>query len=129
MYESPIMVNVTDPIFESINKAQDEYVIRACQKIRADINQEELIKALQYDRSQYEKGYADGLAYKPPVETNADRIRSMTDEELAEFFTPFYYDGPKFYCPAQADVGEGECAAKSDCRQCWLDWLREEAEE
>ena len=49
MYESPIMVNVTDPIFESINKVQDEYVIRACQTISADINQEELVKALQED--------------------------------------------------------------------------------
>lgn len=64
--------------------------------------------------------------YEPKPQTNADRIRSMSDEELAEFFTPFYYDGPKFYCPAQADVGEGECAAKSDCRQCWLDWLKQE---
>jgi hypothetical protein len=64
---------------------------------------------------------------KPKPQTNADRIRSMSDEELAEFFTPFYYDGPKFYCPAQADVGDGECAAKSDCRQCFLDWLQQEA--
>ena len=58
----------------------------------------------------------------------ADLIRSMSDYELAEFFTPFYYDGPKFYCPAQADVGEGECAAKSDCRQCLLGWLQQEGE-
>jgi hypothetical protein len=62
-------------------------------------------------------------------QTNADKLRAMSDEELAEFFTPFYYDGPKFYCPAQADVGEGECAAKSDCRQCWLNWLRQEVQD
>jgi hypothetical protein len=61
--------------------------------------------------------------------TNADKIRAMSDEELAEFFTPFYYDGPKFYCPAQADVGEGECAVRNDCRKCWLDWLKEEAQD
>ena len=75
------------------------------------------------------KDYPPYLDYPKPRKpiTNADRLRAMSDEELAEFFTPFYYDGPKFYCPAQADVGEGECAAKSDCRQCWLDWLRQEA--
>ena len=62
-------------------------------------------------------------------QTNADRIRAMTDEKLAEHFTQFYYDGPKFYCPAVADVGEGTCAANYDCRQCWLGWLKQEAEE
>lgn len=60
--------------------------------------------------------------------TNADRIRGMTDEELAEHFTQFYYDGPKFYCPAVEDVGEGACAANYDCRQCWIDWLKKESE-
>lgn len=63
------------------------------------------------------------------VKTNADRIRSMTDEELAEFFTQYYYDGPKFYCPVQPVIGEGECAMRSDCRQCLLDWLKQEVKE
>lgn len=57
-------------------------------------------------------------------ETNGDRIRAMTDEELAELFTSFYYDGPKFYCPAVADVGEGKCAAVNDCHECFLNWLK-----
>lgn len=59
--------------------------------------------------------------------TNGDAIRAMSDEELAEFFTQDYYDGPKFYCPVQPVIGEGECAMRSDCRQCWLDWLKLEA--
>ena len=59
------------------------------------------------------------------VQTNADRIRSMTDEELAEMMV--YKDCPTIemsllncpekYCP------DGET---HDCRQCWLDWLRQE---
>ena len=107
MYESPIIINTTLPFYESISKAQDEYIIRACQKVGVDVNKEELIKALQYDRSQYEKGYADGLAYKPPVETNADRIRAMPDEKLAEWL-------------AKSDP---EC----DPPEWWLCWLRQEA--
>ena len=39
--------------------------------------------------------------------TNADRIRSMTDEELAEFFA------------SQSKIGES----------WWLDWLKRESED
>ena len=69
------------------------------------------------------------LNYEPRPLTRADSVRAMSDDELAEFFTPFYYDGPKFYCPAQVDVGEGLCAVKSDCRECFLDWLKQEVSE
>lgn len=70
-------------------------------------------------------GYDDTPKLKPV--TNADRIRAMTDEELAEF---------------AASTGQGcapgenlvECCfdhkdgpVEADCRKCWLDWLREEA--
>jgi hypothetical protein len=63
---------------------------------------------------------------KPKPITNYDRIRAMSVEEMAEFFTQGYYNGPKFYCPVQPVIGEGQCAMRSDCRKCWLDWLREE---
>ena len=66
---------------------------------------------------------------KPPKTTNYDRLRAKSVEEMAEFFTPDYYDGPKFYCPVQPIIGEGECAMRSDCRQCWLDWLKQEVAE
>ena len=125
MYESPIIVNVTDPVFESMNKAQDEYVIRACQRIRVDINQEELVKALQYDRSQYEKGYADGLAYKPPAETNADRIRAMPDGELAKYLCgmgcPTGLSPNSSKCPIPLDYSDEEA-----CYKCWFKWLIQE---
>lgn len=82
--------------------------------------------------SDYGKGivsYCDFDDCEDKKPSKADRIRAMTDEELADHFTQFYYDGPKFYCPAVADVGEGACAANYDCRQCWLDWLKEEAKD
>lgn len=43
--------------------------------------------------------------------TNADRIRAMSDEELAMFI----YSG----CDGL------ECTGKS-CRECWLSWLKKE---
>lgn len=50
--------------------------------------------------------------------TNADRIRAMSDEELA------------------VELGIKQCPDKErwkgcsgDCEACWLEWLREHAEE
>lgn len=54
-------------------------------------------------------------------QTNADRIRSMTDEELAIHMM----------CPNEMGLAEIECD-KSDscnCYECLLKWLRAESEE
>ena len=57
------------------------------------------------------------MAKKP--QTNADRIRSMTDEELAEAL---------FGCCIE-HMGVEECfhPAKA-CKSCVLDWLKAESE-
>ena len=54
--------------------------------------------------------------------TNTDRIRSMTDEKLAEWLC------------RKADCNEYCCAYRSycnkndeACKQAWLEWLKEEA--
>ena len=51
--------------------------------------------------------------------TNADRIRAMTDEELANwYFNEFFPNAP--YC------NKLECYRDSPCEQCLLDWLKQE---
>ena len=54
--------------------------------------------------------------------TNADKIRSMRDEELAENFQTM--------CPP---VREGiftfECTYEAGCRDCWLVWLEQEVQD
>lgn len=55
---------------------------------------------------------------KPKPITNADRIRSMTDERLA---VEMYAKGG---CPHDCETPDD---MDTDCVQCWLDWLREEA--
>lgn len=52
--------------------------------------------------------------------TNSDRIRAMTDEELAEFILPITECGR---CP----TGSIPCTGDS-CRGTLLNWLRQEAE-
>ena len=57
MYESPI-----ETILTEIQTQFENDCIKAVQSYGFMVNKEELIKALNYDREQYEKGYSDGYA-------------------------------------------------------------------
>jgi len=72
------------------------------------------------------KGYPPYLDYPKPRKpiTNADRLRAMTDEELAEFIA---------YCTSCATCvvqrgGSNECR-NTNCPTAWIGWLRREAGE
>ena len=52
-------------------------------------------------------------------ETNADRIRSMSDEELAEMF---WNRADCELCPNR------KAYCSDDCKKNWLDWLKQECE-
>ncbi len=53
-YESPI-----DIINEKVTETLDDGVMKAVYKAEFYVDKYELYRALQYDRGQYEKGYAD----------------------------------------------------------------------
>ena len=58
--------------------------------------------------------------------TNADRIRNMTDEELAEFLV--YTQSTIKNCM----IGIEECKHENtdkDCKDCFLEWLQAEVED
>lgn len=55
--------------------------------------------------------------------TNADRIRGMSDEELAHFMTPENY---KFPCPQNHNDCQYELIP---CWMCWARWLKAPVEE
>mgnify|MGYP000582750972 CR=1 FL=1 len=60
------------------------------------------------------------MAKKP--QTNADRIRSMTDEELANLFDEVEtgsFLADKYPC--------SECTEKINCDVCFLEWLKAES--
>lgn len=61
MYESPITEFVSDVASEIVKEREDSLIMQIKQEVLYDIDKEGLIKALKYDRQQYEKGYADGL--------------------------------------------------------------------
>lgn len=56
----------------------------------------------------------------PITITNADRIRSMSDEELAM----------NMMCPNENGLGEIECDKSDNCNcyECILEWLQSEVE-
>lgn len=64
------------------------------------------------------RAWAETLTYP---KTNADRIRAMTDEELAEWIGKVTAGGYGMCAP-----GHYDCTGKDSCAPCWLDWLRQE---
>lgn len=60
-YESPLELKFNEIKYDLIKK-ENEILVRVVQEVVPNISEEELIKALQYDRHQYEKGYWDGKA-------------------------------------------------------------------
>lgn len=56
-------------------------------------------------------------------QTNGDRLRAMTDEELADFQDSIGY------CPPIHNRSE-HCIKHKDesCSACWLDWLQSPAD-
>jgi hypothetical protein len=59
MYKSPIDVMIAD-IQHQIAQQQDEGIYEAVVSVGINVDKDELIRALQYDRDQYNKGYAAG---------------------------------------------------------------------
>lgn len=85
----------------------------------------------QYGMTDIECVYSNGIEYVPiyrmkqwfehlkvKPKTNGDCIRSMTDEELAEFFDNTCIE----------NLGKVRCDSYGRCYDCMLDWLKEEAE-
>lgn len=60
MYKSPITL-ITEQIQKTIIEQEENDIYRAVQKYEINVDKDELIKALKYDRRQYEKGYEDAL--------------------------------------------------------------------
>ena len=59
MYDSPI--TIYEDMQEQIVKEKDGAIFKAIMKYDIHVDKDELIKALNYDRNQYEKGYKDGF--------------------------------------------------------------------
>ena len=58
MYKSPIEIKIDDIISDAV-EGVDKYIVRYIQQAGVNVDKDELIKALKFDRGQYEKGWND----------------------------------------------------------------------
>lgn len=132
-YQGPIQIFYTDRILKHVRDEQDNAVYRAVIEADIRVDREELLKALQYDRDQYEKGFRDGQAYVPPDPTNKNLIRKMSDEDLAKLI--FDLGNGSEYCYGHCihqDNGPACNSAQNDyprgCIAGVLAWLNSTAD-
>lgn len=81
-YESPIRL-----IEDTVKIEIENMVVRAVQNYDLTIDKDALIKALNYDREQYEKGFEDGKAISIeteaiPIEWIKERMNNIEDTML-----------------------------------------------
>lgn len=81
MYESPIEV-----IKGNVHRTIEGDIMRSVQEVGISVDKEELMRALKYDRDQYEKGYADG---KRDGEKRNAALELLLDWAIE---CDFYYD-------------------------------------
>lgn len=87
-YESPLSIHdFVSEISQKLTEEKEKYIY---QQIRTyvDVNKEELIKALQYDRDQYDKGYIDGLK---------DSVQVVRCKDC-RYADDYYHDGSIYCC-------------------------------
>ena len=100
LYQSPIEI-----IMQEMHTQFDDEVFKATQTYGINVDKNELIKALEYDRDQYNKGFADGSR----IDTTAIRAEVAREifEEIEELFRQhkeggYYLDGTWF--PERLDL-------------------------
>ena len=114
MYESPIEVIARD-ISEKLNTEMENKIIYEIERqTEIKVNKEELIKALNYNRNQYDKGYAD-------AEKETDFILHWMTDFLD---APCNYDYAGGFSIANFMLEEGDDWCETHCTnhnhyQCW----------
>lgn len=85
MYESPINKIIGEMKTQMIKDEEGQLMVQVTQAIGYDVDKNELIKALNYDRQQYEKGYADALKV-------LDEIKAGIEVEIRDCIPAQGYD-------------------------------------
>ena len=93
--------------------------------VRDDL-EEPLETIIKLDNGRYLRGVECQYSYiDEPRQTNADRIRNMSDEELAEFLINFWSKTVCDHCTKF--IEDRPC--HHECEQGFLEWLQAEVKE
>ena len=104
-YESPITA-IYEQIATQINQDfEDRIMAEVKMKVDVDVNKEELLKALNYDREQYQKGVEDAKRVLKPKCRFLTKCMShpKVSREYHEYCTLYYED-----CNCQCLEAENE---------------------
>ena len=63
---------------------------------------------------------------KAQPKTEGDKIRAMSDEELAKMIIKYATGHNVDICPETRS--NTDCAEQETCVDCWIDWLKQECE-
>ena len=77
MYESPITKYMSDIETQIQERETEQMMLTVSRSIGYDVDKTELLKALQYDREQYTKGYRDGKS------DMLDKVKQAREEIIA----------------------------------------------
>ena len=75
MYKSPIEI-ITSDMKVDMEKKQGDMIYRAVQEVNINVDRDELMNALKYDRGQYQKGYVDG------IKEFAERLKTINHDGI-----------------------------------------------
>lgn len=109
MYKAPIELISSPPKLDI-----DGEIYKAVVKCGVSVDKDELIKALQYDRDQYDKGYADGVrdakgeVAREIITEIADFIWKGESEKMNFPFDDRYYNKQEFIAELEKKYTEGE---------------------
>lgn len=83
-WQSPIHM-IQEEIAQKVADDFDNQVYQATMRVGIEVDKDELVKALEYDRNQYKKGYMDGFLNAEKELTNIS-IKSFIDELTDELY-------------------------------------------
>lgn len=122
MYESPINIyELTRDIQQKINQDQEEKVMECICEYGINVDKEELIKALKYDRHQYNKGYRDGYEDGKEQEKWIPCSERLPEESITVIGVTTFYDIYK--TELYDDCGEKKWYANGDYDVPIVAWM------
>lgn len=80
MYESPIEVMYGEMHSKMVKDEEDRIMYEVNRQVGVHVDREQMLKALQYDRNQYDKGYKDALV---DMQHLTDLVKDFNPAEIA----------------------------------------------
>lgn len=86
MYESPITKLMSEISSQMIKEDEDHLMYEVRKAVGYEIDKDELLRALRYDREQYRRGYNDGTReVLQHVELATKQLREEINEQIEHY--------------------------------------------